>query len=400
MDAFAEFFPELLTVALLLLTAIALTPVVQMAGLPGAAAFLAVGVIAGLTDAIPTDGLGELPLEEIGAVALYAVLFQGGLSTGFRAWRSEARPILALGTIGTAGTAAALAAFAHYGLGLGWSLSALVGVALSPTDPAAVYAVLRGQGAPSRSRVILEGESGFNDPVSISLMVAVVAFLGSDDATVGGSVLRFVEEIGIGLLGGVMGAALLLVLLRATPHLEEGLQSVAVLAAAAVVGAGTAAVHGSGFLAVYVAGLLIADRWAEQDGTHHAIPEAVAAAAEPALFGLLGAVFASRVTGIDIIHGLLLAAITVIIVRPLVVLACVAGGRLRRRDTLIVSVGGLKGAVPLLLAGYPALEALPETTRTEGIVLCATACSILVQGKMLSTIVAEPARITRLPEPP
>ena len=39
MDAFAEFFPELLTVALLLLpTAIALTPVVQMAGLPGAAA--------------------------------------------------------------------------------------------------------------------------------------------------------------------------------------------------------------------------------------------------------------------------------------------------------------------------------------------------------------------------
>ena len=88
MDAFAEFFPELLAVALLLLIAIALTPVVQALGLPGPAAFLAVGVVAVLSDVIPTDGLGELPLEEIGAVALYAVLFQGGLSTGFRAWRT------------------------------------------------------------------------------------------------------------------------------------------------------------------------------------------------------------------------------------------------------------------------------------------------------------------------
>ena len=140
----SDFFPDLLTVSVLLLAAIALTPVVRAIGLPGQAAFLFVGVVAGYTDAIPTDSLGELPLEEIGAVALYAVLFQGGLSTGFRAWRSEARPILALGTVGTAVTAGALAGFAHYGLGLEWALAALVGVALSPTDPAAVYAMLRG----------------------------------------------------------------------------------------------------------------------------------------------------------------------------------------------------------------------------------------------------------------
>ena len=75
------------------------------------------------------------------------------------------------------------------------------------------------------------------------------------------------------------------------------------LVGAVVVGAGTASLHGSGFLAVYIAGLLLSDRWAQQDGRHHAVPEAVAAAAEPILFGLLGAAFAPLVGGIDIWQG-------------------------------------------------------------------------------------------------
>lgn len=386
MDAFADFFPVLLAFSLVLLAAIALTPIARMVGLPGPAAFLAVGIVAGLTDIVPTDRLEELELEQIGAIALYAVLFQGGLSTGFRAWRREAAPIVLLGTVGTAATALALAGFAHYALGLGWALAALVAVALSPTDPAAVYAMLRGEGRTPRARVVLEGESGFNDPVSISLMVAVVAFLSSDDASVSGSVVRFAEEMGLGLAGGVVGGGLLIALLRATHTLEESLQAIAVLTTAVVVGAATASLHGSGFLAVYVAGLLVADRWADQDGTSHAIPEAVSAAAEPVLFGLLGAVFASRVGGIDVVHGILLTLLTLAVIRPLVAVACLAGRGLDRTERLVVSVGGLKGAVPLLLAGYPALEALPETTRTEAIVLSATTASIVLQGWALTAI--------------
>ena len=48
---------------------------------------------------------------------------------------------------------------------------------------------------------------------------------------------------------------------------------------------------------------------------------------------------------------------------------------------MLVSWGGLKGAVPLLLAAYAGLEALPETERTEAIVLVATAASILGPGR-------------------
>ncbi|MFN8185935.1 MAG: cation:proton antiporter [Gaiellales bacterium] len=393
MDDLADFYPELLVAAVLLAAALALASALRHLHLPGPAAFLAVGVIAGIAGLDVTEKLSPLELEEIGVLALYGILFQGGLATGFAAWRRCARPIVLLGLPGTAATAGGLAAFGHFGLGFEWPLALLVGVALAPTDPAAVYATLRGGATRSRARTILEGESGFNDPVGISLMVVAVAALGPEGASFGEGTVRLVEELGIGLAGGVAGAGAMILLLRATPKLEEGFQAFAVLVGAVIVGAGTASLHGSGFLAVYVAGLLLSDRWAAQDGRHHAVPESVAAAAEPILFGLLGAAFAPLVGTIDIWQGVVITLATVFLVRPLVATGCLLGSGLGRPERLLVSWGGLKGAVPLLLAAYPGLEALPETARTEALVLVATAASIVVQGATLRRVARRiPAR--------
>jgi cell volume regulation protein A len=55
-------------------------------------------------------------------------------------------------------------------------------------------------------------------------------------------------------------------------------------------------------------------------------------------------------------------------------------------ERVLVAWGGLKGAVPLLLAAYPALERLEGAERAQAIVLVATAASILVQGATLALI--------------
>lgn len=387
MDDLAAFFPDLLVAASLLAAALALAPVFQHLRLPGPAAFLAVGVVAGLAGLDIREAFSPLEIEKIGILALYGILFQGGLATGFAAWRRCAGPIVLLGLPGTAATAGGLALFAHFVLGLELPLAFLVGVALSPTDPAAVYATLRGGSERSRARTVLEGESGFNDPVGISLMVVAVAALGPDGASLSEGLLRFVEELGIGAVGGVVGATALTVLLEATPRLEQAFQAFAILVGAVIVGTATASLHGSGFLAVYIAGLLLSDRWAEQDGRHHAVPEAVAAAAEPILFGLLGAAFAPVISGADVWQGIVITLATVFLVRPLVAFALLVRSGLGRNEKILVSWGGLKGAVPLLLAAYPGLEALPETTRTEALVLVATAASIVVQGATLHHVV-------------
>ena len=385
MDSFTDFFPDLLIAAALLAGAVALAPLAELLKLPGPAAFLAVGILVGVIGIGPFDSLDALPLQEIGAIALYVILFQGGLSTGLRAFRENLRAIVLLGLPGTAATAGGIALVGRL-LGLEWSLAILVGIALAPTDPAAVYATLRGGTTRQRPRTILEGESGFNDPVGISFMVVALAALGPDGASFGAGALRLLEELGIGLAGGILGAVALRLVLRLTPRLEDGLQGVALLLGAVVVGAGTATLHGSGFLAVFIAGLALSDAWARQDSARHAVPEALAAAAEPLIFGLLGATFAAQVTGEHLWQGLVLTLATVFVVRPVVSFTCLAGTRLTRPEQVLVSWGGLKGAVPLLLAAYPALDGLPEAGDTQGIVLVAAAASILLQGATLHLV--------------
>jgi potassium/hydrogen antiporter len=385
MDALTDFSPQLLLVAALLLAALAAAPLAGLVGIPGPAPFLAVGIAAGLTGIAPVDGLSGLHLQEIGVIALYAILFQGGLATGFLAWRREARPILILGLPGTAATAALLATFAHYVLGLEWALASFVGIALAPTDPAAVYAVLRRSKA-AAPRTILEGESGFNDPIGISFMVVAVDHVAHDDASAAGGLLRLVQELGIGLVGGVVGAALLIGLLAATPRIDQSLQGAAMVVGAFIVGAATASLHGSGFLAVYIAGLLLADRWTAQDGNHHEVPERLSAIAEPVLFALLGASFAPLVGLDDLWQGIAIAIVGALVVRPLVASLCLLGSGLTRGERFLVSWGGLKGAVPLLLAAFPALESLDGADASKAIVLVATAASVVVQGATLSGV--------------
>ena len=390
MSEYADFFPQLALAVALLMTALAAAPFFERIHLPSPAAFLAVGIAAGLLGVAPTGDLPIVTLEQVGAVALFVNLFQGGLGTGFGAARAAARPILALGLFGTVATAGGLALAGHFVLGLDWPVSLLVAVALAPTDPAAVYAVMRGRSGSERARTVLEGESGFNDPAGIALMVAVTAAVATAHSSYGHSALRFVEELAIGLAAGVVGGLILLAGLRLTRHLENGVQAVAVILGAVLLGAVTASLHGSGFLAVYIAGLLLSDAWEREDGTQHAVPEALAGVAEPLLFATLGAAFAPLV-GLDHVgYGVVLMVVTVFVIRPIVASLCLIGSDLQAADRALVSWGGLKGAVPLLLAGYPALEHFDEAGTVAAIVLVATAASLLVQGGTLP-LVAERA---------
>ncbi len=382
MSAYTDFFPDLFAFAALVVIAIAIAPLAARVGLPAPAAFLGVGIAAAATGLFPADDLGPLRLQEVGTLALYAILLQGGLTTGFKAWRRSATPILVLGLPGTAATAGGLALIGHYVLGLDWSLAALIAIALSPTDPAAVYSVLRNRGK-TRARTILEGESGFNDPVGISLMVAALAYLGPESASTGDAVVRFVKELGIGAAAGIAAGLVLMRVLRATPKVADDLQSVGIVAAAILVGAGTASIHGSGFLAVYITGLLVADTWKVQDGSYHTAANAASAIAEPIIFGLLGATFASQVGWDELAYGIALTAATVFLVRPIVAAAGTVGSGLTKGERALVSWGGLKGAVPLLLAAYPALDHLDGAAQVEGTVLVATAASVLLQGATL-----------------
>lgn len=91
------------------LAALLLQPLATRLRLPDPLLFLALGVVIGgwpeAQDAIPGD-----VLEIVGTVALVIILADGGLRSGFRAFRTVLRPVLALGVVGTLLSFAAIAA--------------------------------------------------------------------------------------------------------------------------------------------------------------------------------------------------------------------------------------------------------------------------------------------------
>ncbi len=135
-------------------------------------------------------------------------------------------------------------------------------------------------------------------------------------------------------------------------------------------------------------GLLLSDSWSRQERASQVVPEALSTIAEIVLFATLGAAFAPLVAIGDIWRGILLMALTVFIVRPLIASFCLIGSGLSAPDRALVSWGGLKGAVPLLLAAYPTLEGFDEATTVAATVLVATAASLLVQGSSLPAVAA------------
>ena len=342
-------------------------------------------------------------VQRITTLALVVILFEGGSDIGVRRFRRSAAPIVTLGVLGTFGTAALVAVASHSILDLSWTVSGLIGAALAPTDPAVTFSVLAGKEVHGRSGTILEGESGFNDPVGIALMIGMVEFATHDDASFWTVVNEFVVGMTVGLAVGVAGGLALAALLRRAPLPDRTLYPIAViLTAGAVYGAATVA-HGSGFLAVFVAGILVGDvRYAARAAVRH-FNSALSDLGELAAFVALGLTVDLAAIGDQGLwwRGLLLAGLLGFVIRPLVVGPLLAATRLTWGERGFVVWSGLKGAVPILLASLAVVGGTDYASGIYGIVFVVVLVSVVVQGSLVPTVAGRlGVKMTPAPTPP
>jgi cell volume regulation protein A len=311
----------LLVAGVLVGVAALLTRAAGRIGLPVALGFMLVGMLAG------SDGLGGIAFEDygltlrVGTTALALILFDGGMHTPLGAFREVLRPTAVLATAGVAGTAGLVSLAAH-ALGFAWPEALLVGAVVSPTDAAAVFSVLRISGVQLRKRVglILELESGLNDPMAVLFTLALIAF--------------------------------------AAPTL----------------------LNGSGFLAVYLAGVMLGNAHLPYHGGLSRVHDAIAWLAQVGMFLLLGLlVFPSRLVAVAV-PGLALGLFLALVARPLVVTLCLVPFRMPMREILYVSWVGLRGAVPIILATFPVLAGVPHAKGLFDIVFCIVVVNAIVPG--------------------
>jgi cell volume regulation protein A len=368
-----------LLVSAALSVALVTTKLSERLAVPAAAPFLVVAAVA--SDIFPSLELSTRAVERIASIALIVILFDGGASIGWNRFRAVAAPIVSLGTVGTFATAGGIAAFAHWALDLGWTTSGLLGAAVAPTDPAVMFSVMGSRGIPGRARTILEGESGANDPVGISLMLGMIELATHPDATFWVVVRELALQMSIGLVIGVLGGFAIGELTRRVPLPGSGLHTLGILAGAGIVYGVATVAHGSGFLAVFVAGLLAGDLQAPLRQEIGVVQDMLSSLAEIVVFVALGLTISISTLGADRwAEGLLLAAVLALVVRPIVVTPLLLPSRLRAGERAFVVWGGLKGAVPILLASFALQEGVDEATRIYELVFVVVLASVVLQG--------------------
>jgi potassium/hydrogen antiporter len=352
---------------------------------PSLVLFLGVGMLVG------SDGLGWIAFDNyrfartIGVISLALILFEGGLTGGLL----QVRPVLgattALATVGTVITAVVVGVTAAALFGFSTKEGLLLGAILSPTDGAAIFALLRGSTLSRKLARTLEGESGFNDPVAVLLVLVFIDLLIRPGYAAADIALLFVRQLGIGLLVGALVGSLAVYALRRARLATAGLYPVASLTVAALAYGGADTLYGSGFLAVYLAGLMVGSATVPAEQTIVNFHQGLGWVAQVAMFLTLGLlVFPAQLPSVAL-KGTVLAIVVVFIARPVAVATATLPFAYSWRERLILGWAGLRGAVPVVLATFPVIEHVPRSLQFFNIVFFAVLVSTLVQGSTFET---------------
>jgi cell volume regulation protein A len=365
----------------------ALTSLVsQRFGAPLLLVFLGIGLLAG------EDGLLKISFDSgatayfIGSLALAIILFDSGFETPLRKYRVAAAPALSLATFGVVLTAGLTGSAAHFLFGMGWLEALLLGSIIASTDAAAVFFLLKSAGIRLRERVsaTLEIESGANDPMAIFLTLLMIqlimAHTEAGPAMGLGVIFTFFQQMGLGLVFGLIGGLLIAWLLNKLVNLDPGLYPISGLAAALVVFSLCALAGGSGFLAAYVAGVVAGNRKVRFAHRLRRFQVGMIWLAQIGMFLALGLLATPSEFPAIAVPTLILAAVLIFFARPLAVWLCLLPFGFRSRETMFIGWVGLRGAVSILLAILPGLSGVANGSLYFNVVFVMVLVSLLVQG--------------------
>ncbi|HEY7114380.1 MAG TPA: sodium:proton antiporter [Thermoanaerobaculia bacterium] len=287
----------------------------------------------------------------------------------------------------TAGILASLAKALPFMKGFGFPEGLVFGAVIAATDPVAVVALFRTAGCPRRLRVLVEGESLWNDGTSLVLYGLVLGFVSGAHVTAGSLALAFFKVVGAGVLAGVAAGWVGSRIIRSIddPMIEITLTTI--VAYGSFVGAES--IGGSGVIATVTAGILCGN-YAVRRGMNPATRVAAETFWEYVAFALNSVVF--LLVGFELRAGDLLASWQPILVAYLavtigrgLVISGVSGLLRRTRESIpwtwtpVLTWAGLRGALSMVLALTLAVNFSHRSlivTMTFGVVLL----TILVQG--------------------
>ncbi len=164
---------------------------------------LVLGLVFALVPALPTI---RLEPDLVFLLFLPPLLYWEAVTTSWRDFRADLRPITSLAVGLVVFTTCGVAIVAHALTGLGWAVAFVLGAVVSSTDAVAAIAVTSRLGVPRRIVTVLAGEGLVNDATALVVYGAAVTAVTSGRFSLGAASLRFVAVsaggVAVGLLAG------------------------------------------------------------------------------------------------------------------------------------------------------------------------------------------------------
>lgn len=338
-------------------------------------------------------------------VSLLALLFEGGFNLDFRIVRKNLSTIALMASIGVVITAFVIGFLVSYLLSIPLIYGLLVGAILAATDPASVISLGRSLKLPKRLTTILEGESAYNDATSIILFLVILNVISGNDFMLAESVKSFF----IMLLGGMFVGGMLAVGVKEVLKKNENENySLWIVLLLAVLSYFIAEHFGmSGVISCVTAGMVISSTAGEAMTPREY--RAIVDFWEFARFGANSIIFLVLGTLIKVEYLLnfnhfvigFLIVFALIVVRYLVLKLFTHRSDITENWKLIMTWGGLRGSIPMILAISIASSAfIEEAYKVEivGIISAVIFLSISIQG-LTSAPLIEKLNIRKISKP-
>jgi len=319
--------------------------------------FVAVGLVVG------PKVLGELDLESSGGTVrtlaeatLALVLFCDASRIDLGELRREVGVpvrLLGIGLPLTIALGAGAAALIFDQLTVEEAL--ILAIVLAPTDAALGQAVVTEPRIPPRIRQGLNVESGLNDGICVPLLFAAVALADVNSAISEGrgAATLVLEEIGYGVVGGVVGGLVVaaIVIHAGRRDLIAAQWRQVIPGAGAALAYGTAsALGGSGFIAAFVAGMTFRLALRKDPDDLNELSEQVGNVLNGVTFVLFGAILLGPALG-DVTWELALyAVVSLTIARMLPVAIAMLGTRARAPTLGFLGWFGPRGLASIVFA--------------------------------------------------
>jgi len=339
--------------------------------------------------------------NRVANMALVFILFQGGFGTRRDDFRAVAWPAGGMATWGVVLTAAATLGVLWGLLGWPFQKACLLAAITSSTDAAATFSILRRQSLPPKLASTIEIKSAANDPMAVLLTVAAVESFAHGQTRWSVVILSFLWKFSAApLLGWLLARGALWVFNRL--RAQDRAHYYVLLLGVVLLTYGLAeTARASGMLAVFMCGCVMGNHsFVHKQGVAN-FSSALASIANIGMFLLMGLlVFPHQWSGLWL-EGIVLFLVLALVARPVAVGLGTLGMPFAWKKKLFIAWAGIRGAVPIVLATYPAAAGLVGSQDIFNLVFFTVFLSVLAQGSSLGAIARLLGLSTRArPSPP